>query len=69
MDIFLTALRGRLAQSRDWRETADFVTDSDLKNYAKEKFDFLLKELAQDVPNWEARDILSATEVDDLPPL
>ena len=27
MDILLTALRGRLAQSNEWRETANFVAD------------------------------------------
>ena len=63
----MTALRGRLAQSSDWRATANFVTDEQLHAHAIEKFDFLLKELAQDVPSWEARDILAATEMIDFP--
>ncbi|MEC8624917.1 MAG: cupin domain-containing protein [Bdellovibrionota bacterium] len=67
MDILLTALRGRLAQSSEWRETANFVTDSDLHNHANEKFGFLLKELGHDVPNWNARDILDATEMGERP--
>jgi 50S ribosomal protein L16 3-hydroxylase len=67
IDILMTALRGRLAQSSDWRSTADFVTDDQLHAHAIEKFDFLLKELAHDVPDWKAKDILSATEMIDLP--
>ncbi|MDC0253811.1 hypothetical protein OAK75_02865 [Bacteriovoracales bacterium] len=67
IDILMTALRGRLAQSSDWRATADFVTDEQLHAHAIEKFDFLLKELAHDVPGWKAKDILSATEMIDLP--
>jgi len=67
MDILLTALRGRLAQSSEWRETADFVTDSELCSQSKEKFDFLLRELAQDVPNWKAAEILNATEMGGFP--
>ena len=67
IDILMTALRGRLAQSSDWRATADFVTDDQLHAHAIEKFDFLLKEFAHDVPDWKARDILSATEMIDLP--
>ena len=62
MDILLTALRGRLAQSREWRETANFLNDDELKNHATERFDYLLKELSQDVPYWKANEILSATE-------
>jgi len=67
IDILTTALRGRLAQSRDWRETADFVTDDQLHTQAKEKFDSLLTELAYDVPSWKARDILDVTEMGHLP--
>lgn len=62
IDILSTALRGRLAQSSDWRETADFVTDDLLHTQALEKFDLLLSKLADDVPNWRAEDILNATE-------
>lgn len=54
LDLLSAALRGRLAQSKEWRETA-LVGDS-------EKFDTLLAHLALDVPNWNASDILSVTE-------
>jgi 50S ribosomal protein L16 3-hydroxylase len=67
IDILTTALRGRLAQSRDWRATADFITDDQLHTQAKEKFDSLLTELAQDIPSWKARDILDVTEMGHLP--
>ena len=64
MDILLTALRGRLAQSSEWRETANFVADNEYHTQAEKKFDSLLKDLAQDVPNWKTIDILGATEAD-----
>lgn len=62
IDILSTALRGRLAQSSVWRETASFVNEEDLHVHAIEKFDHLLSELAQDVQHWKAYDILKATE-------
>ncbi len=65
IDLLTTALRGRLAQSSDWRETANFVNDEQLHQIAVEKFELLLAELAHDVPNWKAKDILSATEMGD----
>ena len=67
IDILTTAMRGRLAQSSNWRETADFVTDDQLYAQAIEKFDILLLELAHDIPSWRARDILNATEMGNLP--
>lgn len=62
LDLLTAALRGRLAQDSQWRETADFVTDPELHHEAIEKFDRLLAQLAHEVPYWRARDILSATE-------
>lgn len=62
IDILTTALRGRLAQSPDWRATADFVSDDELQSHAINRFDRLLEELAHDIPNWRAEDILGATE-------
>lgn len=64
VDLFTAALRGRLQQSSNWRETADFVSDQELHVHAIEKFDLLLAELAKDAPSWRARDILGATECD-----
>lgn len=62
IDLFTAALRGRLIQSSDWRETADFVKDQDLHLHAAERFDHLLSQLAQDAQTWRAEDILGVTE-------
>jgi len=67
IDLLTAAMRARLAQSSHWRETADFVNDKDFHPEATEKFDFLLAGLANDVQNWRAQDILSATEMNQLP--
>lgn len=66
IDLLTTALRGRLAQSSEWRETANFVSDEQLHHLAVDKFELLLAELAHDVPNWRAGDILGATEMRDF---
>jgi 50S ribosomal protein L16 3-hydroxylase len=63
IDLLSAAMRGRLAQSSQWRETADFVSDEELCHEACEKLDFLLADLAQEIPHWRAQDILSATEM------
>ena len=62
VDIFLAALRSRLVQSKDWRETANFVNDPDLYKHAVEKFDHLLKDLSEDSKSWKAYEILKSTE-------
>ncbi|MCO4792405.1 MAG: cupin-like domain-containing protein [Bacteriovoracaceae bacterium] len=62
IDVLSAALRGRLAMSKDWRETADFVSDPSRQDEAMIKLDQLLSELAQDVSHWNAKDILGATE-------
>jgi 50S ribosomal protein L16 3-hydroxylase len=64
VDLFTTALRSRLLLSPEWRELADGVTSNhaDRRAIAEQKFDFLLMELVQDLPNWNAADILGATE-------
>ncbi|MDD4972729.1 MAG: cupin domain-containing protein [Bacteriovorax sp.] len=64
IDLFTAALRGRLAQSSQWRETADGVSDFSRCAQAEHKFDFLLAGLIDDLPNWRASDILGATETD-----
>ncbi|MES2525604.1 MAG: cupin domain-containing protein [Bdellovibrionota bacterium] len=53
IDLFSAALRGRLLQSPEWRETADL---------SEEKFNELLAGLVADIPNWRAEDILAVTE-------
>lgn len=64
IDLFTAALRGRLAQSSQWRATADGVSDFSRNAKAQQKFDFLLAGLIDDLPNWRAADILGATETD-----
>jgi 50S ribosomal protein L16 3-hydroxylase len=54
LDIFTTALRGRLAMSSVWRETATPMN--------AEMFQQLLLELAHDAPHWDADEILAVTE-------
>lgn len=62
IDIFLAALRSRLALSPEWRETADGVSDPFRRDEAEEKFDYLLSTLKDDLPHWQAASILAATE-------
>jgi 50S ribosomal protein L16 3-hydroxylase len=62
IDLFSAALRSRLSMSPEWRETADGVSDSNRRADAEDKFNSLLAQLVQDIPNWEACDILNATE-------
>ncbi len=54
IDVFTAALRGRLALSSAWRETA---TPSSV-----ETFDALLRGLADEARHWNATDILAVTE-------
>jgi 50S ribosomal protein L16 3-hydroxylase len=54
LDLLTAALRGRLALSPAWRATATPM--------APGEFAALLRELADDVPRWDADDILAATE-------
>lgn len=61
-DLFLSALRSRLILAPEWRETADGVSDPDRRFTAEKKFDYLLSTLVNDLPNWQADDILDATE-------
>jgi 50S ribosomal protein L16 3-hydroxylase len=64
IDLFTAALRGRLAQSSEWRATADGVSDLEKSTEAEFKFDQLLAELVHDLPHWRAGHILGATETD-----
>ena len=66
IDILTTALRGRLTQSSEWRETANFVSDEELSGQAIDKFEGLLLELTHDLPHWRAENILGATEMGSL---
>lgn len=58
LDLFTAAVRGRLAQSPEWRETAHPDDET--------KFEKLLSSLKEDLTHWNAKDILSATEPEDF---
>lgn len=64
LDLFLMALRSRLVLSPEWRALADGVNSerANERTVATEKFDQLLMDLTDDLPNWRAADILAATE-------
>ncbi len=64
VDLFTAALRSRLTLSPEWRELANGVTSAEgfRRASARAKFDQLLSELVEDLPNWNAADILAATE-------
>ena len=64
IDLFSAALRGRLIQSPEWRETAEGVSDPTRSDEVTQKFDELLAMLTHDLPHWQAQDILGATEPD-----
>lgn len=66
VDLFTIALRSRLLLSPDWRDLADGVTSMDVlrRADAEHKLQQLLLELVDDLPNWQASDILTATEGD-----
>lgn len=64
IDLFTAALRSRLAQSPEWRETADGVSDPERRKLAENRFNSLLSNLIDDLPSWRAEDILGATDPD-----
>jgi 50S ribosomal protein L16 3-hydroxylase len=66
VDLFTLALRSRLLLSSEWRELADGVTAAEpaRRALAAERFDALLLGLIDDLPNWQAADVLGATEGD-----
>ncbi len=62
IDLFTVALRSRLSQVPQWRETANGLTDPEHQTLSEKKFDYLLSTLAQEMPHWRASDILNVTE-------
>lgn len=64
IDLFTTALRSRLAQSPEWRETANGVSDPNSRIAAEAHLEVLLSSIIEDLPSWQAEDILNATESD-----
>lgn len=67
IDLLTATLRARLCQSGQWRETANFVTNKEFFLEATEDFDLLLAQLSKELPYWCAKDILSATEMNNYP--
>ena len=61
-DLMMAAMRSRLIQAPQWRETAKLLNDPLFGHHAEAQFDQLIQELAKDSQNWKACDILSATE-------
>ena len=64
IDLFTTALRSRLSLSPEWRETASGVCDPIRRGTAESYLETLLAGLKEDLPHWQASDILNATEPD-----
>ncbi len=64
LDLFSAALRSRLVLSPHWRETAEGVADPARRRSATQTLDLLLAGLVDDLPHWQAADILDATEAD-----
>jgi len=64
IDLFTAALRSRLITAPHWRETADGVSDPARRDAASRRLNLILSDLVQDLPNWQATDILDATEGD-----
>ncbi len=62
IDLFLGALRSRLVLSPEWRETVEGVSDSSRRLQAEAKLDSLLSGLGEDLPHWQAADVLNATD-------
>lgn len=64
VDILTIALKSRLNLSPEWRALADGVNsrEESRREQAKITFEVLLQELIDDLPHWEASDILAATE-------
>lgn len=61
-DLMLAALRSRLVQSPQWRESVQFLGNPDFEHHTLGLFDELIKDLSDDSKNWQAQDILGATE-------
>lgn len=62
LDLFTTALRSRLMLAPEWRATASGVSDPTRRFEAEAYLEALLVGLKEDLPSWEAPDILNATE-------
>lgn len=66
IDLVTATLRGHLLQSEEWRETANFVNDKDLRPNAIDKLNQMMSGLVKNMQHLTAEDILNTTESDDL---
>ncbi|OUR96937.1 hypothetical protein A9Q84_11415 [Halobacteriovorax marinus] len=62
IDMLSAAIRGRLIQSTQWRASVDGLNNKMDTQKSVEDFSLLLHSLAQDMPNWNAEQILSIIE-------
>lgn len=64
IDVLTAALKSRIALVPEWRESVYGLNDSFDRETAEMKFNALLGSIVEDLPNWQAADILGATEGD-----
>lgn len=64
IDVFTAALKSRIALAPEWRESVYGLNDSFDRETAEMKLNALLGSIVEDLPNWQAADILGATEGD-----
>lgn len=64
LDILSVALRARLTQSDLWRASVDGLNNQSDTISSIENFNLLIQSLADDIPNWNAEQILSMVEGD-----
>lgn len=62
LDLFLAALRSRLALSSEWRETVSGLQDPEKRELSSDQLGALLQLLKEDLPEWESSDILDVTD-------
>lgn len=62
IDVFTAALRSRLALSPEWRESVTGLSSPDQREVAETYLEALLASITEDLPNWQATDVLDATE-------
>lgn len=65
-DVLLTALRGRLVTSPEWRKRVKGINNKDDLQEGLAHFQSLIHSLGDDIPNWNAFQILSMIEGRDI---
>ena len=62
LDILTMAMRSELAKDPHWRETANYISDSERLPQALKKFEQLLLDLSLDKKKWQAKEIIERVE-------